>query len=90
VRPDDVVTVPVLRVVGVPPARAGADQDLVHLMAGLLLLRLVHLGADHGLHEAMDLQRVAPRVYLDQREPADVPDHLTEDELLAQRLVEGQ
>ena len=58
-RPDDVVAGPVRRVIGVPAVRPGADQDLVHFMLRLDLLLVRHLGADHGLHQPVDLQRVA-------------------------------
>ena len=90
VRPDDVVGGPVGRVVGLALAGPGADQDLVHLVPRLDLLLVGHLGADHRLDEPVDLQRVAALIHLDQGEPADIPDHPAEHQLLAQRLIERQ
>src|SRR6266702_4498123 len=88
-RPDQVVALPVLRVVRLPPPRAGADQHVMYLMARGLLLLVGHLGPDHRLDEAVDLQGVTARIDLDERKPADFPDFLTQDEFLAEQRVEG-
>ena len=53
---NNVVNRPVLRVVRLSTRRPGSRQDLVHLMTGRDLLLLSHLGADHSLHEPVDLQ----------------------------------
>ena len=90
VRPDDLVGGPVGWIIGLALAWPGGSQDLVHLMLGFESLCLAHLRADHGLHEPVNLQRATALVHLDEREPADIPDHPGEHELLTQRLIQGQ
>ena len=87
-RPDDGEPRPGLRVVDrLVVVGPGPGQDPVHHVPGLPLLLLGHLGADHRLHQAVHLDAGAHLVDPGQREPADLPDHAAQHQLLLQRGV---
>jgi hypothetical protein len=65
--PDQLVGRPVGRIIDLALPRPGRDQDLMDLMPGLALPRLSHLGADDGLDEPVNLQRVVCLVDFRQR-----------------------
>ena len=87
-RPDPLKGRPVLRVIGIAHVRPLLDQDGVdHVQGGIALLRR-ELGAERGLHHAVDLQGATDGIHLGEAEASDRVDCRSDQSPAAQLRLE--